>query len=229
MGDGVKERKNKTSTKNMKRYHELTQKEKLALKGDEIRQSIVLEAIDRGIKPPLDLGDMINKHGFTGFSIPSSTVRFFEITIPGQYGSPSGSGLAYKTEEEAKRALEGAICLYEDGYGSEKKNKVSNSPPSYAATFIGLDNSKYFSAKFEEYSQEANDVEYEKISKEIRAELDLLWQERYNVEVAQRKRSEYIKLADGNLEIAAAFWAKTERTDFPDEEAVVAPEPESVQ
>lgn len=201
----------------MKRYYELTQKEKLALSGDSIRQSIVLEAIERGIKPPLDLGDMINKHGFTGFSIPASTVVFYEIMIASQYGPLSGCGLAYKTEDEAKRALEGAVCLYEEGYGADKKNKVTNSPPSYAATFIGLDKSKYFGAKFEEYSQAENDVEYDKLAAEIQAELDKIWQEAHNVEVTQRKRSEYLKLADGNLDIAKAFWSKTERTDFPDE------------
>lgn len=201
----------------MKRYYDLTQEEKLALNGAQIHDSIKLEALHRGIKPPLTLNEFINQHGFQGFTIPADSTVFYEIIGPGSYSTSPGesTGLAFKTEEEARRAINGAIFLAEEGYGAEKRTRVRSGELSYKATYVHLNKPQYFGSKLEQYEQPEDDAKYTELSDEIQAELNNLWQESYNKKVRSQKRAEYLRLANNDEEIAKAFWGKTEREEWP--------------
>lgn len=48
----AKSTQTKIKSSHMKRYYDLTKEEKLALSGEDIHDSIKLEAIHRAIKPP---------------------------------------------------------------------------------------------------------------------------------------------------------------------------------
>jgi len=200
----------------MKRYYDLTQEEKLALAGQEIHDAIKLEAVHRGIKPPITLDAIINQHGFQGYTTPPDSVIFYEIQTEGRYGgSASGSGIAYKTEAEALRALEGAVIIGSDGYGATAKMMVFSGAPSVKMVPISLSKPKPFWSTLEEYGQPDDDASFETLAEEIRLELNTLWQERYNKQVRSEKRKEYLRLANGDEAIAKAFWSKTESGEFP--------------
>lgn len=209
-----------TNDTTMKRYYDLTEAEKLALSGEAIHDSIRLEAIHRGIKPPVTLGSIINQHGFQGFTVPADSVVFYELCTASQYGRCEGSGLAYKTEAEARRALEGAVSLFEDGYGSTKQKKLAQGDISYQAVFLTLQKPKNFAAELESYCQGDDDSNFERLSEEIRKELNALWQASYDKKVRQEKRKEYLRLAQNDEAIAQAFWSKTERDPWPEAEEV---------
>jgi hypothetical protein len=199
----------------MKRYYDLTQEEKLALAGQEIHDAIKLEAVHRGIKPPITLDGIINQHGFQGYTTPPDSVIFYEIQTVFKYGSVQGTGVAYRTESEAMRAIEGGIIIEEEGYGAEKQKKVVPASLSVKVVPISLTKPKNFWSTLEEYGQPDDDASFEALSKEIQVELNTLWQERYNKQVRSEKRKEYLRLANGDEAIAKAFWSKTESGEFP--------------
>jgi hypothetical protein len=177
----------------MKRYYDLTKEEKLNLSGYAI----------------------INQHGFKGFTVPPDSVVFYELVAKTRYGGTSSTGIAYKTEEAAKRGLEGAIFLEEEGYGITKKVVPSGYDLTYSARFVGLVTHKPFGSSFEEYAQD--DTEFDALTEEIRKELNQIWQDDYNTKVTADRRKEYMRLAGDNEEIAKAFWDKAEKTPWPAE------------
>ena len=109
---------------NMKPYYQLTNEEKLALSNENFRRSIELQAIENKIPLPVTFKDLVKQPEYIGFSIPPSSVSFYEICYEGQYGGITGSGIFYKTEGEAMRALEGALVCVEEGYGAAKTRIV---------------------------------------------------------------------------------------------------------
>lgn len=208
----------------MKRYYDLTTEEKLKLSGDAIHDAIKLEAIHRGIKPPVTLEGVINQHGFVGFVTPPDSVNFYELCGPQQYGeSVQPTGIAYKTEAEALRALENCIFLTADGYGADKKCKPVAGIGSVRVARISLTpRPKSFASTFQEYSQAEDDEKYETLSKEIQDELNGIWQADYNMRVQNERRKEYMRLAKGDEDVAKAFWSRSERTEWPVAELVPA-------
>ena len=51
---------------------------------------------------------------------------------------------------------------------------------------------------------------------ECENDLSGIRQEEYNAKVNATKRAEYLRLAGNDEAIAKAFWAKTEKTDWPE-------------
>lgn len=199
------------------RYSALTDEQKLALDSEAMIVAVKLEAIHRGVKPPLKLEDAIRKSELTGFSMPPEAVTYYQIYAPSQYSTPEPTGLAFTSLEAATRAIKGAIPIYEDGYGVEKRTKIGD-PGKFEvrATWVSLSKPKYFSAGIEEFYQD--DAEFDAIAEECSADLSAIRQREYDRLVNAQKRKEYLALAKGNLEIAQAFWAKAERTPFPRDE-----------
>lgn len=204
----------------MKRYYDLTKQEKLALSGEDIHDSIKLEAIHRGVKPPVTLDAVINQYGFTGFTVPPDATVFYELVGPSAYSSEAGEpcGIAFRTEPEAINALKNAVYISKEGYGADKKLKIRGGDFTYRAAFISLTKPQSFGSKLESYYQD--DAEYDKLVEEIKAELNTLWQDQYNKQVRAERRKEYMRLAKGDAAIAAAFWSKAESGEFPAEEEV---------
>lgn len=198
----------------MNRYKELTQTEKLALNYEEFIAAVKLEGIERGIKPPTTLENFLNQQPFTGFTIPADSVFFYEVMVPGEYGENSGSGLAFKTIEEARAAMNNAIALCESGYGSDKKSKIVSGIFSVREVSISLSRPKSFSVTINEFAED--NTEYHALCDECSKDLSNLRQGEYDAKVLARKRAEYLSLANGNIDIAKNFWAKTERTEFPE-------------
>lgn len=206
----------------MKPYYQYSKTERLALEGQDLQDSIKLEAIDRGIKLPLELESALQMFQFKGYHHPVDAVGLYELCIPERYGSGfKGTGLAFRTEEEAKNALKGAIILKEEGYPA--KLKVCDQAPGYKTTYVSLSTPPpSFNKKLEEYKQD--DSTFHALQEEIWNNYQSLRQEAYNEEVRQIKRKEYLLLAQGDTEIAKRFWAKTEGTEWPTDQGVTIAE-----
>lgn len=194
----------------MKRYTELTKQEKIALSNDGFYDAVKLEAIQRGISPPITLSEALRTLEFRGFNIPPDAVSFYEISIPEEYSNTKETGIAFRTNEEAKRALQGAVCIGRDYGGSNPKIKNANF--SIRETFVTLVSPRCFGAELESFKQDAKP--FEALADELSKDWSAVLQEDYNARVNAEKKVQYLALAQGNEEIAKAFWAKAERSEW---------------
>ena len=201
-----------------KRYTDLTVSEKLSLdSSDGFINAVKIEAIQRGIKIPTTLSQAINSFPLTGFSIPPDAVMLYEICAPSSYGEPKKTGVAFKTRDEAVRALQGAIPVYEDGYGATAQMKIGDSSKfeirEAYITFV-----KPASIVFSLEQLNEDTTAYDALLEECRKDLEAIRQNEYNKRVLQQKRAQYLDLAKGDESIARAFWAKVEGGEFPSKE-----------
>lgn len=199
------------------RYFGLTDAQKLALTADDLRLAIKLEAVQRGIKPPITLEAHIRQSENIGFTTPPDAMVFHEIMVPTSY-NVEGSGVCFQTAEEAWAAMRGAFAVYSDGYGATQRMKLADSAKYCVRQIhVGGATPKSYHTKLEEFFQD--DAEFDKLSDECVSDLSAIRQREYDLKVTQQKRKEYLELAKGNLEIARAFWSRAERTAFPEMEA----------
>lgn len=202
-----------------KRYYEFTESERLALTPEETLAAVKIEAISRGIRPPTDLPEELQSAGFAGFQVPAGALKVYEIVFrPEQYGSTQESGLCFKTEEEAFAAAKGALCLWDTYVGSRPIKRLASGNITVQARFLGEDVGFSYSKKLEECEDSTPSEAFEKLCEECRDDQARLRQEAYNKKVRRSKRAEYVQLAKGDLEVAAAFWRKVESGDFPSDE-----------
>ena len=194
----------------MKRYFDLTKEEKLALGTPEFTDAVKLEAVHRGIKPPLTMDEKINQGAFPSFSYPKETTVFYELMRPDDYRQDP-TGVCYRTIEEAQAALKNVFSLKEDRY-SKVKLKVISGEWSIRAVHVGTGRAAE-SPTVEDYAQD--DTAFDALLTECNKDWSDIAQAEYDAKVNATKRAEYMRLAGGNEDIAKAFWAKTEKTDWP--------------
>lgn len=200
------------------RYFDLNEAEKLSLSAEQMADAVKIEAIHRGIKIPYTLGELADKIGCRGFTLPADVKIFHEIVRPKQYSGTERTGLCFASAEAARKALDGAICIIEDGY-PVKRNKIVEGEWTTAECYVTLFPITTFATKLQEAVDDEPSEEFTKLAEECSADLGTIRQRIYDNEVRQRKRKEYMRLAQGNEEIAQAFWRKAESGDFPAEVA----------
>ncbi len=203
---------------NTTRYYALTREQKLALSSEDLLQAVNLEAIERGISPPTRLSDQLRNIDPKGFTIPPEATRFFELLAPtNTYGNGERTGIAFQTEEQAKAALEHAFSVIEEGYDAKKGYKMGD-PAKFGIRCVYVTNRppQSYWTKLEALKEDTE--KYDELCEECRADLEKVRQDDYNQRITQTQRAQYIELAGGNLEIAAAFWLKTKGTAFPPEQ-----------
>jgi len=191
----------------MNPYHQLSKDEKLALTSDQLNDAIKLEAISRGIKPPVTLSEALKRSEWVGYQQPAESVPVYAIAIS-SYHTPE---IGYLDKDVAERALQGMVKI-ESGYGNVPR-KITSVEPSVQIVPIGLSKSLSKGVKFEEYTQDNTD--FDKLCDECLNDLSAIRQADYNARVRAERRVEYLRLAGGNEEIAKAFWAKAEGTEWP--------------
>lgn len=199
------------------RYYALTREQKLALSSEQLLQAVNLEAVERGISPPTRLSDQLRSIDAKGFSIPPEATRFFELMAPANtYGEGSRTGIAFQTEELAKAALEHAFSVVEEGYDAKRTYKMGD-PAKFGIRCVYVTNrvAQGYWTKLEALKEDTE--KYDELCEECRVDLEKVRQDDYNQRVTQTQRAQYLELAGGNADIAAAFWLKTKGTPFPPE------------
>lgn len=194
----------------MKPFPQLTRSEVLNLTNEELNDAIRLEAIERGIKPPITLSEALRRSEWRGYTKPAESLKVFALRV-GYYRSE----FAWLDEAKAHAALEGLVKV-EKNY-QPSGFKIVTAEAAVETVWIGVDASESKAAKFEEYSQD--DKEFNLV-RDLCLELySSIRQQDYNARVRAERKTEYLRLAGGNEEIAKAFWAKAEGTSWPDNEA----------
>jgi hypothetical protein len=193
----------------MKPFPQLTRSEVLNLTNEELNDAIRLEAIERGIKPPITLSEALRRSEWRGYTKPAEALKVFALRV-GYYRSE----FAWLDEAKAHAALEGLVKV-EKNY-QPSGFKIVTAEAAVETVWIGVDPSESKAAKFEEYSQD--DKEFNLV-RDLCLELySNIRQEHYNAGVRLERRTEYLRLAGGNEEVAKAFWAKAECTEWPSTE-----------
>jgi hypothetical protein len=196
----------------MKPFPQLTRSEVLNLTNEELNDSIRLEAIERGIKPPITLSEALRRSEWRGYQKPAEAIKVFRLR-QGYYTSDFG----WLDEAKAQAALDGLVKIEKVNYKDESL-KIGRPEVTVETVWVGVDPADLKAAKFEEYLQD--DAKFNEV-RDLCLELySAIRQEAYNARVRAERRAEYLRLAGGSEEIAKAFWAKAEGTAWPSDDEV---------
>jgi hypothetical protein len=191
----------------VKSFNQLTDSEVLNLSNEDLNDSIRLEALDRGIKPPITLSEALRRSEWRGYTKPAEAIKVWTLKV-GYHSSNFG----FLDEQLAAKALEGMVCIEENSY-THPKIKITTDIPEIVLKHVGIEASTQKASKFEEFFQD--DTEFNKVRDECLERYSKVRQDAYNTRVRQEKRAEYLRLARGNEEIAKSFWAKVESGEWP--------------
>jgi hypothetical protein len=191
----------------MKPFSQLSRNEIIDLTNEELNDSIRLEAIERGIKPPITLSEALRRSEWRGYTKPAESIKVFTLKI-GYHSSNFG----FLDEKLAEKALEGMVCVEENSY-SHPKIKITSDTPQIVVKYLGVEAGSQKASKFEEFTQD--DTEFNKVRDECLEKYSEVRQQAYNAKVRQEKRTEYLRLARNDEEIAKAFWSKVESGEWP--------------
>lgn len=195
----------------MKPFPQLTRTEVLNLTNEELNDAIRLEAIERGIKPPITLSEALLRSEWRGYQKPAEAIKVFCLRA-GYYRSDFG----WLDEAKAHAALEGMVKL-DKNYQTDAL-KMAGADVAIETVWIGVSPSESKAAKFEEYAQD--DAKFNEV-RDLCLELySAIRQEAYNARVRAERKAEYLRLAGNNEEIAKAFWAKAEGSPWPSDDEV---------
>ena len=213
----------------MKRsFNQYTDRELLTLDNETVNDAIRIEAIERGVQPPITLSERIRKSEWRGYKQPVEAITVFEIMTKKDtsYSGTTATGIGYLDEAKAIAALDGIMEIEEVTYGANQGTKLHNCIASVQKKFVGIQSDRQAWAKLEEFTQDT--TKFDEVKDECIARLSKVRQDDYNQRVNLEKKAEYLRLANGNEDIAKGFWSKVERTEWPVEvsEVVgVAPAP----
>tara|TARA_R110000868_G_C10573042_1_gene737932 strand:- start:27 stop:626 length:600 start_codon:yes stop_codon:yes gene_type:complete len=196
----------------MKPFFQLSRNETIDLTNEELNDAIRLEAIERSIKPPVTLSEALSRSEWRGYTKPAEAIKVFTLKI-GYHSSNFG----FLDEKLAERALEGMVCVEENSY-SNPSLKITRERPEVVTKHVGVEAGSQKAAKFEEYTQD--DTEFVKVRDECLEKYSEVRQQAYNAKVRAERKTEYLRLAGGNEEVAKNFWSKTEGTSWPTDEEV---------
>jgi hypothetical protein len=191
----------------MKPFSQLTDSEVLNLSNENLNDAILLEAIDRGIQPPITLSEALRRSEWRGYTKPAESIKVFTLKV-----GYHNSNFAFLDEKLAEKALEGMICIEESSY-SNPKIKITSDTPQIVVKYVGVEAGSQKASKFEEFTQD--DTEFNKVRDECLEKHSEVRQQAYNAKVRQEKRTEYLRLARNDEAIAKAFWVKVESGEWP--------------
>jgi hypothetical protein len=197
----------------MKAFSQLSRNEILDLTNEELYDSIRLEAIERGVKPPITLSEAVRRSEWRGYAKPAEAIKVWTLKI-GYHSSNFG----FLDEQLAAKAIEGMICIEESSY-SHPKIKITSDTPEIVLKYVGVEAGSQKASKFQEFAQD--DTEFNKVRDECIEKYSEVRQQAYNAKVRSEQKAEYLRLAGGNEEVAKNFWSKTEGTSWPTNEEIL--------
>lgn len=183
--------------------------ELLALTNEQLNDAIRIEAIDRGIKPPITISEALRRSEWRGYQKPAEAISVWRFSE-----SYHKSDFGYLDKATAERAAEGLVRIESSGYPS-RATKITSGEICIEQVWIGVSAGDQKAAKFTEFFED--ETEFNNVRDECLEKFSAVRQAAYDKRVNSEKRAEYLRLAGGNEEIASAFWAKTHGKPWPTE------------
>lgn len=201
----------------MKPFHQLTNEEILSLDNAQLTDAIRLGALDRGIEIPITLPDALRTSEWRGYEQPVSCVRIY-CPFSGGYNDPT---MGYLSHAEAETALRGLVVIGST-YRSGKSIPCikTDEEPIIKVVIIGDSPSANKAAAFKVAEESACD-DFEKYRNECIEKAAMVRQSDYDRKVRAEHRKEYLRLAEGNEEIAKAFYIRTGKSSWPNEDGSI--------
>lgn len=193
-----------------KRFSELTDIELIDISNDDLNAAIRIEAIERGLRPPMPLSEKLASSEFRGYVLPAEFIKVWKLRA-----GYSRSCFGWLTEEAALAALSGAVEIEEIGYPA-KGYKLSTDDLRIEVQVVSNSVSKSQIASLELADTEETE-EFRKVVTECMAHYQAVRQAEYDNRVNGEKRAEYMRLANGDEEVAKRFWSKIEKNSWPGE------------
>lgn len=201
----------------MKPFHQLTNEEVLNLDNAQLTDAIRIGALDRGIEIPITLPDALRSSEWRGYEQPSSCVRLY-CPFSGSYDEPR---MGYLSQTEAETAMRGLVILGSTYRGGKPALCIkSDEEPRIKVVLIGDSPAASKAATFK-LAEEAPCEAFEKYRDECLEKSQAVRQSDYDRKVRTEHRKEYLRLAEGNEEIAKAFYVRTGKGAWPNEDGSI--------
>lgn len=198
------------------RFTSLTPAQLLALTSDDFNLAVRLEALERGIRPPVPLSEALKKSEWRGFRAPADFVEVWSVAILSGYGTSRETGIAYLDKAQAEAALVGMVRLEESRTSrGDKFMKICDAHPTIVCVRVPGRAEIVRPVGIEEYYQD--DTDFLSLVEECRAAWNDALQKDYDRKVALERKAEYLRLAGGDAGVAERFWNKVEKTPWPAE------------
>lgn len=200
----------------MKAYYRYSESERAALDDAQLNDAIRIEAIERGMVPPITLPESLQKQEFVGYKVPAKSVPVY-IACSNEHDE----GAAYLDESKAIAALDGIIHIESSGYTINKvwmSRKVigRGNKPFVKKIWITKENEWQNVPDVTIYAPEEEVAQkFKELADQCLEDYRKIRQEIYNQKVRVEKKKEYLRLSNGDEEIAKAFWNKVEDTHWP--------------
>lgn len=201
----------------MKPFHQLTNEEILNLDNSQLTDAIRVGALDRGIEIPITLPDALRTSEWHGYQQPTSSVKIY-CPFTGSYDEPR---CGYLSQDEAEKALNGLVVLgtsYRNGRSIPCINADHN--PTIKVVIVGESPNLSKSAAFKAATEDGGE-EFDKYRDACIEKCAVVRQDDYNRKVRAEHRKEYLRLAEGNEEIAKAFYERTGKGAWPKEDGTI--------
>lgn len=197
----------------MKSFFQLSRNEIINLTNEELNDFIRLEAIERGIKPPIPLSEALRRSEWLGYQKPAEAIKVFRLR-QGWYSSDFG----WLDEAKAHAALEGLVKIEKVNYKDDSL-RICSPEVTVETVWVGVSKHEQKAAAFEAFYEDT--TEFEKVRDECLEKCSEVRQQAYNAKVRAERKAEYLRLAGGNEEIAKNFWSKAEGTTWPTSDEIL--------
>ena len=202
---GIRPQKDKDMSK---RFNDYTDAELLGIDNETLNISIRVEAIQRGVKPPIPISEALRRSEWRGYEKPAEAIKVYRLR-QGYYTTDFG----WLDEAKAQAALEGVVKIEKVNYKDDHL-KICTPDVAVETVWVGVNKGEQKAAKFEEFFEDTTD--FDKVRDECLDRLSRVRQEAYDAKVRTEKRAEYLRLAAGDEAIARAFWARVEGGEWPE-------------
>ena len=191
-----------------KRFNDYTDAELLGIDNETINNAIRVEAIQRGVKPPIPISEALRQTEWRGYEKPAEAIKVYRLR-QGWHATDFG----WLEEAKAHAALEGLVKIEKIDYKDDHL-RVCGSEVTVEAVWVGVNKGQRKAAEFERFFEDTTD--FDKVCGECIDRLSRVRQEAYNAKVRTEKRAEYLRLAGGDEAIAKAFWGRVEGGEWPE-------------
>lgn len=191
-----------------KRFNDYADADLLGIDNETLNNAIRIEAIQRGVKPPIPISEALRQSEWRGYEKPAEAIKVYRLR-QGYYTTDFG----WLDESNAQAALDGLVKIEKVGY-KDGHLKICAPDVAVETVWVGVTKAEQKAAKFEEFYEDT--TAFDTVRDECLERFAAVRQAAYDAKVRSEKRAEYLRLAGGDEAIAKAFWGRVEGGEWPE-------------